>query len=569
MTALVDALTTLRTQLVTVDLSLPLESAANALQVRDELIDQIDDYLLPRLARLDAPLLVVLGGSTGAGKSTITNSLVGADVSQSGVLRPTTRTPVLVCNPADRDWFLTGGVLPDLARSTGERPTGAGLHLVVSDGVPSGLGLLDAPDIDSVELANHELAAQLLGAGDAWLFVTTASRYADAVPWEYLRRARDRAVAMAIVINRIPAGAADEVVPHLADMLGANGLGGVPTFAIEESDPIPGGLVDGRIAGEPIDNVRRWLSGLIVDDASRAEVVRTTLSGALHSIPARIDVVEDAFDDQRRTRGELEAASRRRYELALSALDGELGNGILLRGEVLDRWREHVGTSAFMEKLQSGVSRLRARLSSIFTGKAVPNDAAQSQLESNLASLVHNHADAAALATVSDWESTMAGTAALSGADRGINRPTPGLADRLDRELTDWHDAVLQLVEDRAGNKLAVARALTLGVNGVGVAVMVGVFSQTGGLTGAEAGIAAGTAAVSQTLLTAVFGESAVSDLVREARDDLRLRLAGIFEVERARFDALLRTGSSDDDGAELRVASEHLMRVWRDEVGS
>jgi hypothetical protein len=128
---------------------------------------------------------------------------------------------------------------------------------------------------------------------------------------------------------------------------------------------------------------------------------------------------------------------------------------------------------------------------------------------------------------------------------------------------------VLQLVQDRAGNKLAVARALTLGVNGVGVAVMIGVFSQTGGLTGAEAGVAAGTAAVSQTLLTAVFGENAVRDLVRHARDDLRLRLAGIFEVERARFDALLRAAASANDGAELRLATEHLMRVWRDEVGS
>ncbi len=175
---------------------MPLDSADRGTEVHDELLGQIDDYLLPRLARLDAPLLVVLGGSTGAGKSTITNSLVGSDVSLAGVLRPSTRTPVLVCNSADRSWFLDGGVLPDLPRTTGERPTGAGLHLVVNDRVPAGLGLLDAPDIDSVELANHELAAQLLGAADAWLFVTTASRYADAVPWEYLRRARERSVAI-------------------------------------------------------------------------------------------------------------------------------------------------------------------------------------------------------------------------------------------------------------------------------------------------------------------------------------------------------------------------------------
>jgi hypothetical protein len=32
-------------------------------------------------------------------------------------------------------------------------------------------------------VANHDLAALLLGAADLWLFVTTAVRYADAVPW--------------------------------------------------------------------------------------------------------------------------------------------------------------------------------------------------------------------------------------------------------------------------------------------------------------------------------------------------------------------------------------------------
>ncbi|MGB3734805.1 MAG: GTPase domain-containing protein [Ilumatobacter sp.] len=571
MNTTIDALTALRAALDSIALTLPLDSADRGTEVHDELLGQIDDYLLPRLARLDAPLLVVLGGSTGAGKSTITNSLVGSDVSLAGVLRPSTRTPVLVCNSADRSWFLDGGVLPDLPRTTGERPTGAGLHLVVNDRVPAGLGLLDAPDIDSVELANHELAAQLLGAADAWLFVTTASRYADAVPWEYLRRARERAVAMTIVINRIPTGASDEVAAHLGDMLRQNGLGDITVFTIEEAPTVAAAqdvpdatdhFVEGRLQETAIGELRSWVGGLIADDASRDDVVRTTLDGALRSIPARVDVVEDALGDQSAAVEQLAATSRRRYEDALSALDDELGNGVLLRGEVLDRWREHVGTSAFMERLQHGVSRVRARVWSVLSRKPIPSEAAKDQLESNLVTLVRNHADRAAVATVSEWDTTAAGAAVLAGAERGIDRPTANLPDRLERELDDWHDAVLQLVQDRAGNKLAVARSLTLGLNGVGVAVMVGVFAQTGGVTGAEAGVAAGTAAVSQTLLTAVFGENAVRDLVRAARDDLRLRLAGIFEVERGRFDALLRSHSSGD-GDALRRASEELISSW------
>jgi hypothetical protein len=181
-----------------VRLDLDIGQAGNARQVRDELATQITDYLVPRLSRLDAPLLVVLGGSTGSGKSTLVNSLLGESVSPAGVLRPTTRAPVLVCHPDDVGWFAGGDILPDLPRVTGasEDATGAVLRVAPRESVYPGLALIDAPDIDSVELANRELATQLLAAADLWLFVTTAVRYADAVPWEFLHRAGSRGTAL-------------------------------------------------------------------------------------------------------------------------------------------------------------------------------------------------------------------------------------------------------------------------------------------------------------------------------------------------------------------------------------
>src|SRR3712207_6005789 len=124
---------------------------------------------------MDAPLLMVVGGSTGAGKSTLVNSLVGASVSPSGVLRPTTRAPVLVCHPQDLRWFEDDRVLPGLSRTRG-RPAGpGGLQLTPAMGLPAGVALLDSPDIDSVVEANRTLSRQLLAAADAWLFVTTAA----------------------------------------------------------------------------------------------------------------------------------------------------------------------------------------------------------------------------------------------------------------------------------------------------------------------------------------------------------------------------------------------------------
>ena len=111
-----DALRRLRDDLAALRLQLELPDSRRARAARDDIVGQTDDYLLPRLDQMDAPVLMVVGGSTGAGKSTILNSLVGAEVSPSGVLRPTTRGPVLVCHPDDVPWFEGDRILPGLPR---------------------------------------------------------------------------------------------------------------------------------------------------------------------------------------------------------------------------------------------------------------------------------------------------------------------------------------------------------------------------------------------------------------------------------------------------------------------
>src|SRR5215217_4246164 len=215
---------------------LPLRTplAADGERVRSELAGQIGDYLLPRLEQLDAPLLLVVGGSTGAGKSTLVNSLVGTEVTPPGVLRPTTRAPVLVCHPDDTRWFEDDRILPGMPRTTGGRAAPGGLELVPTAALPAGLALLDSPDIDSVVESNRTLARQLLAAADAWLFVTTAARYADAVPWELLHAARDRGTALSLVLDRVPPEAAGEVAEHLRAMVAERGLEGTEILVVPE-----------------------------------------------------------------------------------------------------------------------------------------------------------------------------------------------------------------------------------------------------------------------------------------------------------------------------------------------
>ncbi|MEK8225140.1 hypothetical protein NKG05_01900 [Oerskovia sp. M15] len=148
-------------------------------------------------------------------------------------------------------WFSTDRVLPGLARVTGAAdhsdPSGSNrsVRLVASEVLPPGLALLDAPDIDSVVVENRELAAQLLGAADLWLFVTTAARYADAVPWDLLHDAARRRAQVALVLDRVDAGA-EAVGADLHRLAAENGLGHAPIFLVPE---VP--LVDGMLPRRP------------------------------------------------------------------------------------------------------------------------------------------------------------------------------------------------------------------------------------------------------------------------------------------------------------------------------
>ena len=153
--ALAEALTQLRDALAAVRLPLGLPGSEAAGKGARDMVTQLDDYILPRLATLDAPLLTVIGGSTGAGKSTLVNSLVGRVVSRPGVIRPTTKSPVLVHHPDDLDFFQSERILPGLGRTFDQAHDTSMLQLVAEPSLPPGLALLDAPDIDSVVAENR------------------------------------------------------------------------------------------------------------------------------------------------------------------------------------------------------------------------------------------------------------------------------------------------------------------------------------------------------------------------------------------------------------------------------
>jgi len=553
--ALLASVVALRVELAALRLPLRLDAGGagdRATSERVTVLDQLDDYVVPRLTQLEAPLLAVVGGSTGAGKSTLVNSLVRAVVSTSGVLRPTTRSPVLAHHPDDERWFADQRILPSLSRTSGSGSDPGGLHLVAEPAVPPGLALLDAPDLDSVVEANRDLAGQLLAAADLWLFVTTAARYADAVPWEMLRSAADRGTALAVVLNRLPSAGADDITHHLAEMLARHDLGDSPLFVIPEM-----GLTDdGLLPAEAAEPIRAWLADLAGDAASRAAVARRTVDGAVRSLSRSAATIAAYADRQRVAHAALERALDASYETAYTRVDEATQDGSLLRGEVLARWQEFVGTGEIFRGLEQRLGVLRDRVTDFLRARPAPEAQVTVALETGLEAVILDQADAAADRAQAAWAALAGGPDLVGDDPAALATRSDDLLDRTARAVRDWQGYVLDLVREEGQGRRTTARFLSLGVNGLGVALMVVVFAHTGGLTGIEVGVAGGTGVVGQRVLEAVFGDQAVRQLTDKARADLRTRVRSLLADERSRFDQRLAEFDVDPEaGTDLRTA--------------
>ncbi|MEJ8648142.1 GTPase domain-containing protein [Streptomyces sp. MS1.AVA.3] len=468
---LIDALSVLRDRVDAARFPLPLRGAARARRNRAELLAQLDDYVIPRLRSPQAPLLAVIGGSTGAGKSTLVNSLVGRRVSEAGVLRPTTRTPVLVCHPDDLHWFAGPRVLPQLARvwvpeqddggeseyaagdglgrseygvhggsggagghgvrmgqgprtahgfdgghgpgpgpgqeacgggelgaaygygydhghevggraggggavggvygaGDGEAYDGAGgagggasgvglkghaglcaagdggapgmltVRIETDRALPSGLALLDAPDIDSLVARNRELAAELICAADVWVLVTTAARYADAVPWHLLRTAKEYDVTLVTVLDRVPHQIATDISGRYAELLQRAGLGHVPRFTIPELPESAGGG-SGLLPATAVAALRDWLERHAQDPVARTAAADRTAAGVIASLRSRLPALAGAAAAQHAAALRLAGRVEEAYERAAERVRQEVAAGEVLSGDARAHWRDH------------------------------------------------------------------------------------------------------------------------------------------------------------------------------------------------------------------------------------
>ena len=597
------ALLTLRERIAAAPLLLDAPGIAEARAARKKLLVQIDDYLLPRLHRPAAPILVALVGSTGAGKSTLVNSIVGQRVSATGIRRPTTNSPVLACHPDDAEWFAENRFLPTLPRVRQEglaRPGRDGLLVIAaSEGMPRGIALLDTPDIDSVVRAHYDFAHQFLDASDLWLFVTTATRYADAPVWELLQHAKDRGAALGIVLSRVPEAGHSELVGHFCAMLEANGIDEADRFVIPETV-----VTDGMLPAEVFAPVRSWLEEAAVSEDRRVAVLTQTMSGVLDMFRDRVPELAAQVEAQVALRVELLGMVEGAYDAALTSVEAATKDGSLLYGEVLARWQDFAGTGELLRTLQvrhpRGTDRPPRKRRNSARLRAL-----KAALRSGFESIIVSFGDRAAEEVVSRWRDHPAGAALLASlgsgrlsADDGkkyeegarLSQSSPNLAPRAARAVSAWQDHVLHLVQAEGAAKRSVARVVSFDDEALAVVLMIDLFGYGngetpakdrpatgpagtgGGLAGAvgesdlPAGDPAGTgrasadatdadeSAVPQRLLDSLLGPGPVRAMSAKVRDDLRNRLGLLFSEEMLRFAQLADAAGVPDGDAAVQL---------------
>ena len=557
---------------------------------------QLDDYILPRSASVDNPLTIVVGGSTGAGKSTLVNTLLGEPLTQSGAIRPTTRHPVLLHRAEDEAALSPERFLPTLPRTrTSGMNAGSqalpgldpkiarALIPITTSALPQGIALIDAPDIDSVSEENRTLAKELLSAADLWLFVTTANRYADAVPWELLHEAAARSIAIAVVLNRVPEGDEEAIENDLRRMLDEAGIHAVLIHTVTEQPRDESGM----LAPVSLAPLTLWIRELGADAPARAAIARQTLAGAVETLAGNLQVLAAEQARQQAAHQSLAAIAAEEYEDALTTIDGALSDGSLLRGEVLSRWHDFVGTGDFFRSLDSTIGRLRDRVGSALRGQPAAAQKVEDALESGIHAVVLDAAARASENTRTRWRASRAGRSllarldapqAVAGAPQAVSAAAEQNADgeakgevqsaedifsaAVAEQIRLWQGSVLEMIREEGADKRKRARFLSLGVNAAAVMLMVAAFSLTGGITGIEAGIAGGSGVVGTKLLESIFGEDAVRRMATRARTDLLERMADLLTEHAQPFTAVLEETDPQADAEDIYRAAEQVQKI-------
>ncbi|HUM10343.1 MAG TPA: GTPase [Myxococcaceae bacterium] len=323
--------------------------------------------LLPRLGSEAPLLLVAVAGPNNVGKSTLFNTLVGAQLSPARAEGGLTQqclaaaTPETASGPGREALSARYDVvlLPPGARAPVTEPGPPGrLFLTSTATLPAGLVLVDTPDFDSVVRENRLRSEALLVTVDVVVFVVSRHTYQNAALVDVVQQAVGRGRPWVVVYNEAPELetvrahldklAADVGAPPFARYrsphdpeveagrrgLAIDSVDGGPALAELLGDPQRGAALRSRARSAALRDAAAELRGLATQVgglASEPERLRTRIRHGLAEVGARAalravpaDVLVEAFRDELDARSPVHRWIRRPFR-GLAAVLGAVG----------------------------------------------------------------------------------------------------------------------------------------------------------------------------------------------------------------------------------------------------
>jgi GTP-binding protein EngB required for normal cell division len=257
--------------------------------------------------------LVVLGGATGVGKSSLFNALVEIGLSPVAVRRPTTAAPLACVWEAgglEEARPLLDRLGVDRRRQLcRESPLGTGeirFDIPEPERDPlGGLVLVDLPDHDSLRTEHRESVDRAVELADLLIWVTDPQKYADA-SWheDYLKPLSEHGGVTVILLNQVdklPPGALPECIGDLRRLLDADGLEGVPVLPVSAR------------TGEGLAELREQLAELVAGRRSAMDRLGADVDKVASDLSPLIGLALDGDDipdaDRERALAGLRAAA--------------------------------------------------------------------------------------------------------------------------------------------------------------------------------------------------------------------------------------------------------------------